>query len=241
MKYYAVSCGRTTGIFSTWTECERQVKNFSGANYKSFKSMADASAWMKNPGEGSIPVQKTIRKYEIKRVPLPVTFSETADTIPVYTDGSYVDGIFSYGAYLNWKGINYVMSDSYDLLALRNMGIPTCENMNSPTAELLGAYNALHTLNQVLKKKDSHFIKKIVFYVDYIGIISWMNGSWKAKKLHIITLVNWIRDEVQRAEPVVIFFEKVPAHSGVHGNEEADRLAGCGIKQNTFIELETCL
>lgn len=46
-KYYAVKKGRTTGIFESWAECEKQVKGFSGAEYKSFKDKADALNFLK--------------------------------------------------------------------------------------------------------------------------------------------------------------------------------------------------
>ncbi|WP_251065796.1 ribonuclease H family protein [Apilactobacillus xinyiensis] len=41
-KFYAVKNGRKKGIFSTWSETEKQVKGFSGAIYKSFKTLAEA-------------------------------------------------------------------------------------------------------------------------------------------------------------------------------------------------------
>ncbi|MDZ7962838.1 MAG: ribonuclease H family protein [Aulosira sp. DedQUE10] len=41
-KYYAVLHGRETGIFTSWAECEKQIKGFSGAVYKSFKTRREA-------------------------------------------------------------------------------------------------------------------------------------------------------------------------------------------------------
>ena len=41
-KFYAVKQGRQTGIFSSWKECEAQVKGFKGAIYKSFASKEEA-------------------------------------------------------------------------------------------------------------------------------------------------------------------------------------------------------
>lgn len=35
-KFYVVWEGRTKGIYETWEECEKQVKGFQGAKYKSF-------------------------------------------------------------------------------------------------------------------------------------------------------------------------------------------------------------
>ncbi len=37
-KYYVVWKGRETGVFTSWTECEKQIKAYTGAVYKSFKS-----------------------------------------------------------------------------------------------------------------------------------------------------------------------------------------------------------
>ncbi|NEU31856.1 ribonuclease H [bacterium LRH843] len=41
-KYYVVWSGRKTGIFSTWAECEAQVKGYTGARFKSFPSKEEA-------------------------------------------------------------------------------------------------------------------------------------------------------------------------------------------------------
>jgi ribonuclease HI len=41
-KFYVVWKGRRPGIFTTWEECEAQVKGFEGAQYKAFTSRAAA-------------------------------------------------------------------------------------------------------------------------------------------------------------------------------------------------------
>jgi ribonuclease HI len=41
-KFYVVWRGRKTGVFSTWTECEEQVKGFTGAEYKAFETRVEA-------------------------------------------------------------------------------------------------------------------------------------------------------------------------------------------------------
>lgn len=40
--FYAVARGKQTGIFTTWPECQNQVKGFSGAVYKKFKTKIEA-------------------------------------------------------------------------------------------------------------------------------------------------------------------------------------------------------
>ncbi|NUQ83793.1 MAG: viroplasmin family protein [Anaerolineales bacterium] len=41
-KYYVVWKGRKTGIFTSWAECEKQVKGFAGAEYKAFGTLREA-------------------------------------------------------------------------------------------------------------------------------------------------------------------------------------------------------
>lgn len=43
-KYYVVWKGREPGIYTTWAECEAQVKGYAGAEYKSFENRAAAAA-----------------------------------------------------------------------------------------------------------------------------------------------------------------------------------------------------
>jgi ribonuclease HI len=43
-KFYVVWKGRTPGIFTSWAECEQQVKGFVGAEFKAFESRQEAEA-----------------------------------------------------------------------------------------------------------------------------------------------------------------------------------------------------
>jgi ribonuclease HI len=44
--FYAVAAGRSTGVFTTWAECEAQVKGFTGARLKKFKSNDEARGFI---------------------------------------------------------------------------------------------------------------------------------------------------------------------------------------------------
>ncbi len=51
-KIYVVWTGREPGIYTSWEECERQVKGYAGARYKSFQTTEDAkSAYKEGPTE----------------------------------------------------------------------------------------------------------------------------------------------------------------------------------------------
>ncbi|WP_311516000.1 ribonuclease H family protein [uncultured Anaerococcus sp.] len=68
MKYYAVKRGRNPGIYTSWDACLKEVKGFSNASYKSFKTKAEAIAFMED----------SLREVEVDDA-----------TIIAYVDGSY--------------------------------------------------------------------------------------------------------------------------------------------------------
>ena len=45
-KFYAVRKGRTKGLFLTWSECQKAVIGFPGAEFKSFPTEGEAKAWL---------------------------------------------------------------------------------------------------------------------------------------------------------------------------------------------------
>ncbi|WP_252898187.1 RNase H1/viroplasmin domain-containing protein [Apilactobacillus ozensis] len=48
--------GRKTGVFTTWPETESQVKGFSGAIYKSFKTLGEAEDFIGKSGKKILTV-----------------------------------------------------------------------------------------------------------------------------------------------------------------------------------------
>ena len=76
-------------------------------------------------------------------------------------------------------------------------------------------------------------VKELKIYYDYEGIEKWASGEWKANK----ALTKFYSGYIAAAKNVItIEFEHVKAHTGIDGNEEADRLAkeavGLQLKQN---------
>ena len=49
-KVFAVARGRETGLFHSWSDCERQVKGFHGNLYRGFATEAEASAFLSSNG-----------------------------------------------------------------------------------------------------------------------------------------------------------------------------------------------
>lgn len=51
-RYYAVVRGRKPGVYHTWDDAERQVSGFRQAQHKSFRTMAEAIAYLRASGVG---------------------------------------------------------------------------------------------------------------------------------------------------------------------------------------------
>ena len=44
--FYCVIKGRTPGIYTNWSDCEKQVKKFKGAKFKGFATMEQAQQYI---------------------------------------------------------------------------------------------------------------------------------------------------------------------------------------------------
>ena len=48
-KYYVVWKGVTPGVYTSWTDCQLQIKDYKGALYKSFETREEAEAALASP------------------------------------------------------------------------------------------------------------------------------------------------------------------------------------------------
>ena len=80
--YYAVRCGKETGIFTSWDACKASVSGYPGAEYKGFVTMEEAQEYLGG-------------RAEHERL-------NPSETVVAYVDGSYEHGIrrYSYGCIL---------------------------------------------------------------------------------------------------------------------------------------------
>ncbi len=192
-KYYAVRKGRVTGVLNSWEECRRSVYEFSGAQFKSFKTEAEALDYLAIPGS-SVDV---------------ISDNETGSEAFAFVDGSFnqATGVYGYGGFVEYDNTRYYIQgngNDEEMAAMRNVA-----------GEICGAMAAV-------KKARELGIKELTIYYDYEGIRSWADGLWKRNKSGTIAYHEFMREA--RAD-MDICFVHVKGHSGVEGNEEADRLA----------------
>lgn len=149
-KFYAVRAGRETGIFTTWAQCEKAIKGFSGAVYKKFDTEIEAKKWfngdsLENKGEAK--GNSILTDYD------------------VYTDGSYINGQYSW-AYAFVKDNEVVYEDS-------NVGKSSeAAVMRNVAGEIAAVLYAV--------KRAAELGATVRIHHDYAGIAFWVTGEWKA-------------------------------------------------------------
>lgn len=215
-KYYAVKKGRKVGIYQTWNECKAMVDGFSGAIYKSFPNLADAEAFLQGASSKTIELCQSQDKtdaedslnenYKSKEVMQEISLKEKAYA---FVDGSYnlVTKTYGYGGFLVTQDGRYVLQGSgneEDMASMRNVA-----------GEILGSMAAVEQAVEL-------GLKELSIYYDYMGIEMWATGAWKRNKKGTIVYYDYMQSVKDK---ITVNFVKVKGHSGIEGNEEADRLA----------------
>lgn len=203
-KYYVVKVGKKPGIYHSWDKCKAMVHGYPGAVYKSFKTLAEAEAFLGNAAE-------LIDSESEAEVPYK-SGSAATDKMPdiyAFVDGSYnaATKVYGYGGFLIHHGTKEVLQGSGEE--------PEMASMRNVAGEVLGSMAAI-------ERAVALGMPEITIYYDYMGIEMWAEGNWKRNKKGTIAYydyINSVRDKIK------IYFVKVKGHSGVEGNEEADRLA----------------
>lgn len=82
-KYYTVWKGHKTGVFDSWNTCKSQIKNFDGAQYKSFPTFQAAKNALNGNYKDYIGKSATFKselsKEQLKKIGLPNYISISVD------------------------------------------------------------------------------------------------------------------------------------------------------------------
>lgn len=89
MKYYAVRKGRKVGIYSSWSDCQKQVNGFSGAEFKSFSNSDDALNYLEGVDIEENNLLSSVDQAHIEAVKISRydQFGKKSYSVHVYTDG----------------------------------------------------------------------------------------------------------------------------------------------------------
>ena len=214
VKYYAVAVGKKPGIYTKWDECKAMVHGFHGAVYKSFKTLEEAETFLESAparggeahAKGAAQQNATQGAAQQKSGTAGDGKAETrgaesaGETEDLPENYAFVDGSFHAGG----KEVLQGAGKEPEMASMRNVA-----------GEVFGSMAAI-------EKALELGLKDLTIYYDYMGIEMWAKGLWKRNKKGTVAYYEYVRSVEDK---IRLSFVKVKGHSGVMGNEEADRLA----------------
>ena len=257
--FYAVTHGKEIGIYTSWTQAGDSVIGFAKAKFKGFCTYSEAAACMSASGYSDFNVydgETTFSKatYEQGRVQQSCTSNtnimendaagnvcenesttvqidiseEHQNKIPrVYIDGSCIQN----GASSATAGYGLFWGDQHPWNCCQPL--PQDSSATNNRAELAAAIKAVqiareNNLEQMVVYSDSKYVIQGVTE----WIYKWKENGWKTaggddvKNKGIWLELSKLVDE----STTKISWKHVAAHTGIPGNEEADRLANRAAK-----------
>lgn len=124
----------------------------------------------------------------------------------IYVDGSYFNKKYSWGFAVYFEG---------KLLHTAN-GVGT----SAAAAKLHNVAGEVEATIQAVKWAEGEKLPSVVIYHDYTGIAEWAERRWQANTPVTQAYAAFMADYLGW-----VIFRKVSGHTGVEGNELADKLA----------------
>jgi ribonuclease HI len=244
MSYYAVHKGHKPGIYNTWPDCEKQIKNFVGAQFKKFSVKAEAQDFLEHGFGANKPAfmkkKESIDKKNNDKIEKECIEDES-DKIYIYTDGSFIRGhktvpdIAGYGIHIPIKNISLA-------LPLLN------QKITNNRAELTAIIDSFKYLD------ENDLKKKICIFTDSQYCIYIMTGTGEryeksgfkqnGKPVPNIDLIKKALELIRKYNIVML---KVRAHTNLKddhsiNNDIVDKLAEQGaqksiLKDKTFNDI----
>lgn len=256
MPFYAVRCGRKPGVYTTWSKCESLVKGFPKARYKKFsteneawefvhrrdttssdrKKLTETVASTSKSTADSVPIQplqsdlasssgKT-RKRKAILLPDDYHSKSSARKLEEGSAAVYTDGCCRRNGKGNSRaGIGvYWGSGHPNNLSERLIGRQTNNH-----AEIYAAIRAVQQakaadITQLTIYTDSQFLINCV--TEWIP--KWKTNGWKLANGGSVINREELEELEDNSSGLQITYVHVDGHSGIAGNEAADKLANEG-------------
>ena len=133
------------------------------------------------------------------------TNETTDDRYYIYVDGSYFNGEYSWGMAIYRQG---KLIDTHNGIGKSS----DASQLHNVAGEIEGAIQA----TKWAIANDEH----IVICHDYIGLSQWALGHWKTNTQLTAEYAKFMKENLK-----LVTFKKVAGHTGIEGNELADKLA----------------
>lgn len=204
--FYVVVKGLVPGIYTTWTECQKNTNGYPGAVFKGFATKEEAQVFF----ESQLKSEKDVCPEEqIENIKDEEKEAKRVAEAVAYVDGSYEDTKkqYAYGVVMFYGGKEEHFAEK--------AAEPSMVEMRNVAGEIEGAKRAINFC-------IDNGIKSLDIIYDYEGIEKWCTGVWKANKIG----TKKYKEFYDKAKQIIdIKFIKVKGHSGDQYNDLADALA----------------
>lgn len=241
MKFYAVKNGRVPGVYRTWDEAKKQVDGFSGAEYKSFENITDATDYLDLNKEtqqdilqkGEDTLQNAIAKIKqesnrVKNKPQAkkTKAHQTADFFAVtYTDGGTRNtGVYKGGHVKKTDKAAWAYLIEWDDQEVHGSGGEYGATNNK--MEQTALINALKKLIELgFNQKHLLFVldsKYVLNAINQHWLAGWEKRGWKRSGGPLKNVAEWQElDRLLKHFPDSTF-EWTKGHANNRGNEFVD-------------------
>lgn len=194
-KYYVVWQGKQPGIYTDWEACREQVVGVQGAQYKSFGTMAEAEAAIKQPYSNVVAMQAGHQRPQAGGTPaLPVLFVDESGLTAIRPDAQPPLPV------LDALAVDAACSGNPGVMEYQGIYIPTRTQVFHYTAPKgtnnIGEFLAIVHGLSYLKK---HHLDQII-YSDSVNAMSWVRQKVCKSKLPEDAKTAALWDYVHRAE-----------------------------------------
>jgi ribonuclease HI len=220
--YYAVHKGRQTGVFTSWSECEKSVSKYPGAIHRCAYNMQDAEYFVKH---GKQPCSK------------PKASNTNGHKLAtIYTNGSCTGGLMSEigsGLVVYLEEVEHkAYYGLYDCVGTNNLA-----GLNALTAGLKKAAELI---------KGGYYIEILTGSIYALNCVTewsykWKQNGWKKSgnkspdDLELVKECHLLYDDAKE----FLSIRHVKANRGIGGNETANMLAYMAVlnRQDLLIEI----
>lgn len=247
MKFYAIKNGRKPGIYRTWDEAKAQVDGFSGAEYKSFSHITDATDylnWNKETQGEEIKKDEDTLQNAIKKIVKTSKETSTEKTLQKVTAKSkiknsdandYFATIYTDGGTRNtgvYKGGHVKKTDKAAWAYRIEWGDQEVHGAGGEYGatnnkmEQTGFINALKKLIELgFNEKKLLFVLDSQYVLNAINkgwLKSWKKRGWKKSSGSLANKEEWQEIDRLLAQFPNATFEWTKGHANNAGNEFVD-------------------
>ena len=216
-KFYVVWVGKQTGVFTDWSVVQPLVAGYPGAKHKSYPSMEDAK---KALDSGALAARLAPSKPGTKKKPQEFVLDKTYD-IHIFSDGACDPNPGEAGsgvAVYDRGSLSELWYGCYEPLGTNN------------TAELNALYKALEIAEKMLSPgRRIQILSDSSYSVNAMTkwSVGWEKNGWTRKGNQELANKELIASMYSLYKQLAgnVVLAHVKGHSGVEGNELADRLS----------------